>query len=549
MCVACFEMSCVGVGGCANVGEPAPVVVTTESHETVRDYTAILAYLDYPAARFNALLPDPGAPVFVSYRFMNSDQLPPLENVGNNPTGVWAFDAAQRDAARTAMAHLSATAGVVFVETTSDEAMIQFHGATAPQWSGWANYPWVTEWGINVGTVVMNRTDSFAVGSTSYRVLLHELGHAVGLMHPFEGSTRLATDLDFRSNTLMSYTSSGLQESSFSRFDVQALQHLYGTPQTLAGWSWRFEDEVFVLNAGDGADTLLGLRNASRIDGRGGDDLIIGGQGADTLTGGAGNDTLRGMAGANLLIGGDGDDVIEGSQNYGNETLWGGAGNDRLAVVAGNNEVWAGAGRDTVTGGSGTDILGGGDGDDTVDARNGIYSQLWGGFGDDTLQAGHWGDTAGGGAGDDEVTGGSGRDMLIGGLGNDTVFGGTGSDAIYLAMGNDRGYGGDGNDTLFAGPGFDQLWGGAGMDRFEFWRNAGWNRIEDFSDADYDQIALGTTLWASTHGTLSHQQVVDTFGRVNPQGDAVLDFGAAGTVVVVVGLGTLEDLSYSLLLI
>ena len=288
----------------------------------------------------------------------------------------------------------------------------------------------------------------------------------------------------------------------------------------------------------NGADTLTGSANADTLQGLDGNDLISGLDGNDLLEGGAGND---------FLLGGAGNDTLRAGQ--GNDTIWAGAGNDRIEAQEGTNEVWAGTGNDTLIGGTGNDILGGGADDDLIDARAGGQNQLWGGSGADTLWSAANGDVAGGGWGDDFVHGGAGADTLMGGLGNDTVQGADGGDRLFLGMGNDLGYGGAGADTLVGGPGFDRLWGGTGADRFEFWRGYGFNRIEDFNRSEGDVLALGRGMWTGTHGVLGAAQVVQTFGRVNSTGDAVLDFTAAGTAVVIVGAGTLDGLSGSILIL
>ena len=291
---------------------------------------------------------------------------------------------------------------------------------------------------------------------------------------------------------------------------------------------------------------LLGIGNGS-LGGGTGNDTLTGNTGHNQLTGGLGDDALSGLAGNDTLDGGDGNDTLDGGT--GNDMLLGGLGNDLLRSDWGNNQMWAGAGNDTVIGGTGNDILGGGADDDLIDARAGGQNQLWGADGRDTLWSGDNGDMAGGGGGDDIVNGGAGNDTLMGGLGNDTVLGNAGADAIYLGMGNDQAHGGAGNDTITAGPGFDQLWGGDGADRFEFWRAAGWNRVEDFDATEGDVIALGRGLWTGTHGALTAQQVVNLFGSVNASGDAVLNFAAAGTTVVIVGAGTLAGLADDLVIL
>ena len=288
----------------------------------------------------------------------------------------------------------------------------------------------------------------------------------------------------------------------------------------------------------EGADVLTGTAAGDTLSGLGGDDTLLGEGGNDTLYGGAGND---------LLIGGAGDDQLRGGP--GNDTVWGGAGHDDIVLEDGTNEVWAGVGDDTVIGGTGNDTLGGGAGDDLLDTRAGGQNEVWGAAGNDTIRAGDNGDQVGGGVGNDLIHGGAGADELTGGFDHDTVYGGAGDDLIYLSKGDDQAYGGAGNDTIFAGPGFDRLWGGEGADRFEFWRSYDWNRVEDFDTAQADTLALGRGLWTSTHGVLTAQQVVDTFGSVNGAGDAVLSFGTAGTTVVVVGAGTLDGLADSIVIL
>ena len=291
---------------------------------------------------------------------------------------------------------------------------------------------------------------------------------------------------------------------------------------------------------------VIGALNAW-LNGSAVDNLLTGGDGNDTIYGLVGDDTLIGNGGNDFLIGGLGNDSLSGGA--GNDTIWAGAGDDVVEVESGNNEVWAGTGNDLLFGGTGNDILGGGAGDDEIDGRAGGRNQLWGGDGQDTIHASDNGDTAGGGWGNDVVWGGAGGDTLMGGLGNDTLSALDGNDVLYFGMGSDEGYGGAGNDTLFAGPGFDRLWGGAGADRFEFWRDYGWNRVEDFTASEGDVIGLGRGMWTGTAGVLTAAQVVQRFGSITAVGDAVLNFAAAGTTVVIVGAGTLDGLSDHILIL
>ena len=67
----------------------------------------------------------------------------------------------------------------------------------------------------------------YGPGTYWYETLLHELGHALGLVHPHEGIS-LSNSLDKTSATLMSYNSEGGPYSYFQPLDVQALHFIYG---------------------------------------------------------------------------------------------------------------------------------------------------------------------------------------------------------------------------------------------------------------------------------------------------------------------------------
>ena len=81
--------------------------------------------------------------------------------------------------------------------------------STGEQAWGWAGYPgawpsagdvWISARGSDTAS------QSWAAGSYNFEALMHELGHALGLKHPFEDSPTLAKSLDTRQYTLMSYT-------------------------------------------------------------------------------------------------------------------------------------------------------------------------------------------------------------------------------------------------------------------------------------------------------------------------------------------------------
>ncbi len=555
MCLACFQMACTGATGCDAAGFGG---LAAPPGAEVRDFTALLAYEEYGSARWNAMLPMVGAQVFVTYSFTEAGAIPSVQDYSPyDATGYWSFDATQRQSTRAALAEVSRVSGVIFVETTGEEAMLQMFGASGSSWGGWANYPNVFQDVTDTGRLVIDMDGTFAPGTSAYQVILHELGHAMGLKHPFDGETVLADDLDNTSQTLMSYTWSGGARSAFSPLDVQALQHLYGTARVNDGWTWAMDGAVFTLTAGIGADVIIGVRSANLLrGGRGADqvigrsmddtlyggsgsDVLAGGDGADRVLGGTGKDSLTGGDGTDRLLAGDGNDQAEGG--WGDDLIFGDAGNDRLfgdladGSGWGRDRLYGGDGDDTLNGGEDADRLSGDAGNDRISGDDGADT-LTGGDGDDTLTGGDWGhktisggagndlilgqsetasfsgwDTITGGSGDDRIFGMAGSDSVDAGSGSDTVYGGAGWDTLLGGSGHDRLFGdadndmlhgdtgddtlegGDGRDALTGGDGHDRLSGGAGVDTLT--GGAGRDRLTGGADADYFVFTLADAGW------------------------------------------------------
>lgn len=107
-------------------------------------------------------------------------------------------------------------------------------------------------------------TRALTPGTYGYEVLLHELGHLLGLEHPFEGPVTLSTELDNTGNTLMSYNETTPYKTQFSDFDQAALLYLYGTD----GLGGQF-------GIGSARSMILGTESAEVIRGSDATDLFI----------------------------------------------------------------------------------------------------------------------------------------------------------------------------------------------------------------------------------------------------------------------------------
>ncbi|MBK7006355.1 MAG: hypothetical protein IPH37_15550 [Burkholderiales bacterium] len=160
--------------------------------------------------------------------------------------GVTAFNATQQSACLNQLAYISQLTGITF-SAAADGTSADLHFAntnivTSSSTSG------LCSWGYNysydgTNTVTSYTADAYVyldnaewlalnttplAGNDGYEVLLHELGHALGLKHPFDGAPTLPAAQDNTANTVMSYTGSGGPYSTFSPYDEAALLWIYG---------------------------------------------------------------------------------------------------------------------------------------------------------------------------------------------------------------------------------------------------------------------------------------------------------------------------------
>jgi serralysin len=295
------------------------------------------------------------------------------------------LSAAQRNAVRDAFALLGEIINVTFVEGSVATADMNFGNlaTTDDYYSAYASLP---EQSLEAGDIWFNlnspSNQEVGLAGIGYRIILHEMLHALGISHPGNYNAQEGVTLTYEANasyfqdslqyTIMSYfasSSTGAVRTSFAAtpmaHDMAAIQSLYGanmttrTGDTVYGFnsnagraaydfSQNTSPVIAIWDAG-GRDTLdfSGWASASRIDLAPGASSDGGGQttnvqiahGAwiENAIGGAGNDVISGNSASNRLQGGGGDDWLNGLA--GTDRAEGGAGADVFVFSAAGHSL------------------------------------------------------------------------------------------------------------------------------------------------------------------------------------------------------------------
>lgn len=283
------------------------------------------------------------------------------------------FTPLQREFIKQAFAYISTVANIEFRETgdAGQDGAFIIGSNLQEMSSGYAGpniFMLGHNWDVNLNPAV----DNYAVTT-----FLHEIGHVLGLKHPFGhedalgdigNGPYLAESEDRSTHTLMSYTV--VPESykmAYGALDIAALQYLYGPAHAAnAGDTVYALDPArsTIISDGAGVDTLdgsaltanltldlrpgywsdLGVRSSSIVDA--GQVTINFGAVIENLFGGSGDDRLTGNEANNLLRGGLGDDMLSGGA--GSDTLDGGAGVDAASYGGNIADFKIGIGPDQV---------------------------------------------------------------------------------------------------------------------------------------------------------------------------------------------------------
>jgi hypothetical protein len=203
-----------------------------------------------------------GTAVSVTYSFMTAR--PPYGGTDDgNGTGFSQFNTAQKTAVRQIFEKLQQEIGVTFVEVSDSNAshgQIRFGSNFQSVSSGYAWLPNSTGDDLG-GDVWINQASPSSLapvsGNDGWTVLVHEIGHALGLKHPGNYNAGVGASAapgnylgsaeDNVNYTVMSYTDAigGQPREWYAEYDLLALKTLYGARSYNAGdTAYRYTDRA-----------------------------------------------------------------------------------------------------------------------------------------------------------------------------------------------------------------------------------------------------------------------------------------------------------------
>ncbi len=300
-----------------------------------------------------------GTPTNLTYSFMS--QAPAAGGEGG--TGFVALSVQQQQIVRDMFLVLQQQTGLNFSEVAGDAGQIRLGVNQQANTRGYSFLPDAYKGDARAGDVWLDveTANVMQPGQEGYYVLLHELGHALGLQHPLpesdtSGATVLLNALATPSNTLMlelsAASTGGTWPTWFGGFDLQALRALYGSRAYATGNDvYKLVDTSNSMTLIDdgGVDTLdassvsmsvsidlhAGASSSIGMDAQGmakhNNVSVAGGALNENVIGSPYDDVIIGNAANNYVTFTGGNDIVDGDAGLDSVRFWSSSSNMHIA--------------------------------------------------------------------------------------------------------------------------------------------------------------------------------------------------------------------------